>query len=117
MGAKRKGFIQRSIVTGSCFVMAEGQDLIGYGVLNYTFYGNGFIEMLYVDPNRRRQGAGIRLFRHLESLCQTSKLFTSTNQSNIPMQSLLTRAGYVPSGIIYNLDEDDPEIIYFKRLR
>jgi hypothetical protein len=30
------------------------------------------------------------------------------------MQALCERLGYVRSGYIENLDEDDPEIIYFK---
>ena len=33
------------------------------------------------------------------------------------MQSLLSKFGYVLSGVIHNLDEGDPEIVYLKRLR
>ena len=33
------------------------------------------------------------------------------------MQSLLAKFEYVVSGVIHNLDEGDPEIVYFKRLR
>jgi hypothetical protein len=33
------------------------------------------------------------------------------------MQSLCQSLGFVPSGVIHNLDDDDPELIYFKRLR
>jgi hypothetical protein len=62
-------------------------------------------------------GAGEALVKHLESLCQTAKLFTSTNLPNLPMQSLLAKMGYVLSGVIHNLDEGDPEIVYFKKLR
>jgi hypothetical protein len=62
-------------------------------------------------------GAGEALVKHLESLCQTAKLFTSTNLSNLPMQSLLAKMGYILSGVIHNLDEGDPEIVYFKKLR
>ena len=32
------------------------------------------------------------------------------------MQSLLNRAGYALSGVIHNLDEGDPEVVYFKQL-
>jgi hypothetical protein len=32
------------------------------------------------------------------------------------MQSLLLKNGYTQSGIIENLDEGDPELIYFKPL-
>ena len=41
------------------------------------------------------------------------KLFTSTNQSNTPMQALLALLGYVRSGVIDNLDPGDPELVYF----
>jgi len=112
----RREFIRRSVVSGSCYVADDGGELIGYGVLDYNFYGQGFVEMLYVHAAHRRRGAGAVLLRHMESLCRTAKLFTSTNLSNLPMQSLLGREGYVPSGVIHNLDEGDPEVVYFKRL-
>ena len=44
------------------------------------------------------------------------KLFTSTNRSNAPMQSLLAKLGYRPSGVIENLDEGDPELVYMKHV-
>lgn len=113
----RREFIRRSVASGSCYVAEGGGGPIGYGVLGYNFYGQSFVEMLYVHPGRRRAGAGAALLRHMESVCRTHKLFTSTNLSNLPMQSLLGRAGYVPSGVIHNLDEGDPELVYFKRLR
>jgi hypothetical protein len=30
------------------------------------------------------------------------------------MQALFVKAGFLPSGMIYNLDPNDPEIVYFK---
>ena len=113
---ERRDFIRREVISGNCFVAVEDEKVIGYGVLNYTFYYNGCIDMLYVDSEYRRVGAGAALLKHLESLCQTPKLFTSTNLSNLPMQSLLAKLDYVLSGVIHNLDEGDPEIVYFKQL-
>jgi GNAT superfamily N-acetyltransferase len=114
---KRREFIVRSVAAGACSVALDEDEVIGYGVLNYSFYDNGCIEMLYVRSDYRRQGAGAALLRYLESLCETSKLFTSTNLSNLAMQSLLSKSEYVLSGVLHNLDEGDPEIVYFKRLR
>jgi GNAT superfamily N-acetyltransferase len=114
---QRREFITRSVASGACSVAVAEDEVIGYGVLNYTFYDNGCIDMLYVHSDHRRCGAGLALLRHLESLCETSKLFTSTNLSNLAMQSLLAKLEYVSSGMIHNLDEGDPEIVYFKRLR
>ncbi len=113
---ERREFIRRSVASDTCFVAVADKEVIGYGVLNHTFYHNGFIDMLYVHPDHRRSGAGAALLRHMESLCQTPKLFTSTNLSNLPMQSLLSKLGYELSGVIHNLDAGDPEIVYYKRL-
>jgi len=113
----RREFIRREVASGNCFVAVACETVLGYGVLNYTFYDNGRVEMLYVHSEHRRRGAGAALLRHLESLCRTPKLFTSTNLSNLPMQSLLAKAGYALSGVIYNLDEGDPELVYVKRVR
>ena len=113
----RRRFIKRSVAAGTCFVALRGEEIIGYGVLNYSFYDNGCIDMLYIDSKHRRCGAGASLLKHLESICRTPKLFTSTNLSNLPMQALLAKSGYVLSGVIHNLDEGDPEIVYFKPLK
>ena len=112
----RESFIRRSITSKSCYAVIDDGLPIGYAVLEYTFYENGFISVLYLDSKYRRKGIGEELLRYLETVCKTPKLFTSTNQSNAAMQSLLTKLDYVPSGVIHNLDEGDPELVYFKKL-
>jgi N-acetylglutamate synthase-like GNAT family acetyltransferase len=114
---ERRDFIRREVASGNCFVAVNDGEVIGYGVLNYSFYRNGCIDMLCVHSKHRRRGAGAALLRYMESLCRTVKLFTSTNQSNLQMQSLLAKSGYELTGVIHNLDEGDPELVYFKRLR
>ena len=107
-------FISEAIGARNCYVSQLDSKIIGYGMLEYSFYSYGFIAMLYVHPNFRRQGIGESLMLHMERECKTEKLFTSTNQSNKPMQVLLKKLGFQPSGIIENLDPGDPELIYFK---
>ena len=112
----RREYIRREIDLGNCYVALKDETVIGYGVLNYNFYEYGLIDMLYIHAGHRRSGTASALLRHLESLCRTPKLFTSTNLSNLPMQSLLAKLGYELSGVIHNLDDGDPEIVYYKRL-
>jgi RimJ/RimL family protein N-acetyltransferase len=69
---------------------------------------------LVVETAYRRQGVGTKLIEAWEKTADTVKLFTSTNESNLSMQRLCERLGYVRSGFIENLDEGDPEVIYFK---
>ena len=113
---RRRRFIRKSVVSGKCMVATAEAEVIGYAVLEYTFYDNGFLSMLYVHPNHRRKGVGSSLLKYAESACKTKKIFTSTNHSNKAMQSLLDKVGYERSGVIENLDEGDPELVYFKRL-
>lgn len=114
---RRRELIRRAVASGACYVATAEDEVVGYGVLNYNFYDNGWIEMLYVHSGYRRRGVAEALLRHLEQQCERPKLFISTNLSNLAMQSLLAKLSYVRSGVIHNLDQDDPEIVYFKRLR
>ncbi len=111
-------FIERVIIAGECYLaeMPHGV-VVGYVVLDYTFYKQGFVSQLYVGQGYRRLGAGTLLMKHLEGLCATPKLFTSTNLSNTAMQGLLSRLGYQLSGVIEHLDEGDPELVYVKFLK
>jgi len=114
---RRIDFIRRSIEQGHCLVCTDNEAILGYGVLDYSFYATGFVALLYVEAQYRRQGAGTHLMQAMESRCETPKLFTSTNLSNLPMQSLLQKLAYQESGIIFNLDPGDPELVYCKALR
>ena len=85
--------------------------------MDYSFFEEGFIPVLYVHPDWRRHGIGKALMIHFETLCKTGKIFTSTNLSNKNMQSLLSRLEYKLSGVIHDLDENDPELVYVKYLK
>ena len=113
----RVQFIHDRIESSACYVAVIDAKVVAYAVLNYKFYDNGWIEMLYVHPQFQRQGIGSALIRCLIDVCRTPKLFTSTNQSNFSMQRLLATLEFARSGFIENLDEGDPELVYFKRLR
>lgn len=112
----RQIFIRRSVAAKNCYV-ASYENIVGYAVLEYSFYEMGFVSMLYVHEDWQRHGIGTELLKQLESICQTDRLFTSTNLSNLRMQALLAKLGYKLSGVIHDLDEGDPELIYVKRLQ
>ena len=113
---ERIDFIDRALDSATCLVADNNGTVIAYGVLEYSFFGNGFISMVYVAKSVRRRGVGRSLMRALANQCKTSKLFTSTNESNSAMRALLATLGYVPSGVIENLDPDDPELVFFLNL-
>ncbi|MEM8607374.1 MAG: GNAT family N-acetyltransferase [Myxococcota bacterium] len=114
MDAQRRTQIRKWISEGQTLVAHHDGRIVGYGVVEHSFFGRAFIAMLYVDPSERRRGLGTRIVEHLEQRAESPRVFTSTNQSNVPMQRLLERIGYERSGSIENLDPGAPELVYSK---
>lgn len=103
----------RAVQQRSC-LLALTDGPLGFAVLEHHFFGHGFVSLICVAPAHRARGIGLQLMSQVERHCRTAKLFTSTNASNEPARRLFARAGFVPSGSIENLDEGDPECLYFK---
>lgn len=110
----RRNEIRHAMEAQECVTALYGETVAGYAMLDYSFFGHGFIPLVYVHAEYRRHKIGQVLLGYLEKACKTPKLFTSTNMSNVPMQALLTRQGYQLSGVLHNLDDGDPELVYFK---
>lgn len=111
---KRRNQIRNWLETAHCCVVEVNGRVAGYGVLTQYFHGHPFIELIMVDPQFRRQGLGAAIIRHFRSTLTQPKLFSSTNLSNKPMQDLFAKLGFRASGYIENLDEGDPEIIFYR---
>jgi GNAT superfamily N-acetyltransferase len=103
----------RRAIEDARLVAEIGGELVGFCV-GGRFFGFDYLELLVVETGHRRQGVGTKLIEAWERTADRGKLFTSTNESNLPMRRLCERLGYVRSGLIENLDEGDPEVIYFK---
>jgi ribosomal protein S18 acetylase RimI-like enzyme len=113
---RRRPTIARAFAEGRVSVARVDDVVRGFVITDTSFFDQGFIRILMVHPEYRRRGLATALMRAAELDCETDKLFTSTNQSNLAMQQLCDRMGYQRSGIVENLDEGDPELIYIKRL-
>lgn len=113
----RRDRIKSGIERSEISVVVKDGLVTGYALLSYSFFGHGFMELVFIDPRCQGSGLGPLLIRHLESRCTDRKLFTTTNQSNVRMQGVLDKLGYEESGVIYNLDPGDPELVYFKVVR
>lgn len=104
------------VKAGACSIAQVRGKVVGFMVLECHFFGSGFLSLVCVAAAHRGAGYGYQLLRYAEHRCLTEKLFTSTNESNVVARRLFERAGFVLSGSIKHLDEDDPELVYFKRV-
>ena len=111
--ADRTDYLTDVLQSETCFVAHE-EVIAGLVVLRHGhFFGRDFVDFLWVRPDHRRKGVGRLLLRMSVSAATSSRVFTSTNESNRPMQKLLASEGWHRSGRLVGLDEGDPESVYF----
>lgn len=109
----RRQSIAHWAAAGQCHVAVRAQKVIGYVALTRHFFHQPFIELLIVAADDRRSGVGAALIEHCKTqVPESEKLWSSTNRSNTAMRALLTKSGFVESGMVENLDEGDPELIF-----
>lgn len=114
---ERKDKIKSYIEKKQCLVYSYESVIRGFLIYHFHFFEQPFVELLMVSPDYRRKGVASSLLKAFENnICNYNKAFTSTNESNKKMQTVLDKNGYSRSGIVNNLDEGDPELIYFKKL-
>jgi GNAT superfamily N-acetyltransferase len=111
----RRTAIGEWIAAGQCSVAILDGSPAGYVAFTTSFFRSPFIEMLMVAEGARRRGIGRALIEHCIALVpQDNKLWTSTNESNTPMRTLLPNLGFVCTGQFEGLDVGDPELIYLR---
>jgi GNAT superfamily N-acetyltransferase len=99
----------------SSLLAVEDATIVGFaGVKPGHFYGRDFLDLLFVGSAHRRQGVGRSLVRAVVERATTTRVFTSTNESNAAMRSLLASESWSQSGVLVGLDEGDPEHIFFR---
>lgn len=98
------------------FIAYLGRIPAGFLIWTKDFYSHYFIDLVVVHPKMRRHGVATALIDAMENFCPGNKLFSSTNRSNLAMQGVFERAGYVKSGYITHLDRNNPELIYYKKI-
>ena len=116
IGHDRGPLLTLRLKSGDCLVYEYRSHILGYAVVtSRSFFERDFIELLAVAPDGRRAGVASALLRRAVSQSATPDIFTSTNQSNVPMLNLLNREGWKYSGQIEGIDDGDPELVFYTR--
>ena len=111
----RTEFLRHCLDVGECRVYLDNEVVAGFVLVKPAhFFGRDFIELLMVDPARRRSGIGRTLLREALATAGTAQVFTSTNRSNRAMRSLLHAEDWSFSGELDGLDPGDPELVFYK---
>jgi GNAT superfamily N-acetyltransferase len=112
----RAATVRLGIEADACWVADDGGGLLGYVLLRKTFFGFHFVELLHVEQLAQRHGVGRALIEQVEPECTTAQVVHLDERIECRDARLSGRLGYRWSGVIYNLDKDDPEFIFVKLL-
>jgi ribosomal protein S18 acetylase RimI-like enzyme len=114
---RRKEEIGEAVAQSRCLLVYKESELAGFLIYHTSFFECCFISLIMIKPSFQRRGLAGVLLLHMTENSPTEKLFSSTNQSNDAMHKVFQTNGFTKSGFIDNLDEGDPEVIYFTEKR
>jgi len=109
---RRLAFIQRAIAANQCWSILLDDDVVGYFIIDNTFFQRTFLSLIYIAEGHRDKGLGREALRWVIDEID-GPFFVSTNLSNSRTLHLLRSLGFQDSGIIYNLDPGDPEVVFY----
>ena len=109
---ERRESIERWLDDGSMRVAVAADEIVGYCVTERAFFGQWFVAVLMVAESARGHGIGAELLLDAQRRREPAKLFTSTQPVQPAHAALAARLGWRSVGIVYGLDEGDPELFY-----
>src|SRR5215467_5359737 len=96
----RTNYFRTSIADDGCFLAGRADAPEGVLVCSQSFFSRPFISLLFVEEPARRVGLAQALMASAEQKYFGKDIFTSTNQSNVPMQRLLQGRDYLSAGVV-----------------
>lgn len=97
---------------GHLVVAKQAGAVVGFIVVDQTFFDHSFVRQLVVAENHRRLGLGRALLGAITDRVRTEKLFTAVTDSNFPMRMLLTSLHWENVGTVRGVVDGASEMFY-----
>jgi GNAT superfamily N-acetyltransferase len=118
LGPERAGpFVRSHLDRHHLLVAAEGPDVLGVIAYRTDWFQCTFVSLVAVSKDHRQQGVARALFRAVEEMSPSPRLYSSTEETNGVSIRMHAALGFVPSGHIDNLPQGYRELLFYKRLR
>jgi GNAT superfamily N-acetyltransferase len=116
VGAERAETVLRSHLERHHVLVADDDDVVGLLAFRTDWFGCTFVSLVSVHKDVRRRGIARALFRRVEEMTPSPRVFSSTEETNAISIRMHTALGFVPSGHIDNLPQGYRELLFYKRL-
>ena len=118
IGPERAGPFVRSHLDRHHLLVADKDDeIIGFIAYRTDWFQCTFVSLVSVSEDHRRKGIARTLYREVEGMSPSPRLFSSTEETNAVSIRMHTALGFAPSGHIDNLPQGYRELLFYKRLR
>lgn len=117
LGPERAGPFVRSHLERHHLLVAIA-DGVPVGVIAYRtdWFQCTFVSLVAVAKDHRQRGVARALFRAVEEMSPSPRMFSSTEETNGTSIRMHTALGFAPSGHIDNLPQGYRELLFYKRL-
>ena len=117
IGPERAGPFVRSHVERHHLLLAEDEaGVLGFIAYRTDWFQCTFVTLVSVDADHRKRGIARALYRVVEDMSPSPRVFSSTEETNPVAIRMHTALGYTPSGHIDNLPQGYRELLFYKRL-
>jgi len=110
------GFIRSHLEQHHLLVADRVGAVVGLLAYRTDWFQCTFVSLVSVRPDFRRQGIARELFRAVEEMSPSPRLFSSTDETNAVSIQMHGALGFAPSGHIDNLPQGYRELLFYKHL-
>ena len=117
IGPERAGPFLRSHLERHHILVADVDgEVAGFLAYRTDWFQCTFVSLVSVQEKRRRRGVARALYRAVEGMSPSPRLFSSTEETNAISIQMHTALGFHPSGYIDNLPQGYRELLFYKRI-
>ncbi len=118
LGPERAGpFVRSHAERHHLLVAEEAGEVVGFLAYRADWFQCTFVGLVCVRRDFRRRGVARALYKMVEGVSPSPRLYSSTEETNAVAIQMHTALGFVPSGHIDNLPQGYRELLFYKRLQ
>ncbi len=117
IGEERAGaFIKSHLERHHLIVAESGESVVGFLAYRIDWFQCTFVSLVVVREDYRRRGIAREMFKAVEAMSPTPRLFSSTEETNAVSIRMHAALGFTPSGHIDNLPQGSRELVFYRRI-
>jgi GNAT superfamily N-acetyltransferase len=117
IGEERAGaFIKSHLERHHLIVAESSESIVGFLAYRIDWFQCTFVSLVVVREDYRRRGIAREMFKAVEAMSPTPRLFSSTEETNAVSIRMHAALGFAPSGHIDNLPQGSRELVFYRRI-